>query len=60
MAKYEVIYTLETTHRLIVEADDEQTASDLANEIDIADWKETGCDTLDYIITKLEDEDSDE
>jgi len=58
MAKYQVEYTLETTHMIIIEADDEQIASDLANDIDLADWKEIGCDTLDYSVTKLTDEEN--
>lgn len=48
MKKYQIEYVLETVHTIIVEAEDEQTASDLANEIDIADWKETDCNTVDY------------
>jgi hypothetical protein len=58
MAKYRVEYTLETTHEIVVEADSEEHASELANEIDVADWKETDCNTLDYIITDITDEDT--
>jgi hypothetical protein len=53
MAKYQVEYVLQTVHLITVEAEDEQTASDLANDIDLADWKETDCETIDYIVTEL-------
>jgi hypothetical protein len=53
--KYEIEYVLETVHLLTVEAESEDEAVELANEIDLADWEETDSTTLDVVVREVTD-----
>ena len=60
MNTYKVEYVLEITYSITVEANSREEASDKANEIDLADWTETGCNTVGYEIVNLTGEDDED
>ena len=51
--KYIVTLELLESYEIIVEAPDEDTASSVANEIDLAEWRNTDSDTQHFEVREL-------
>jgi hypothetical protein len=51
--KYLVTLELLESYEIVVEAPDEDTASSMANEIDLAEWRNTDSDTQHFEVKEL-------